>query len=339
MPVKHAALWLALGVASAATAQHPAWPSSTAGLEFRWENASESNTVPSAGPVDRLCRLVPSGEAMFNRFWAMSLAGGRFDAEPAMEGDLLAAVRAAGAFAFEMVVTPAHTDYQAPATVAKLGPLVVAQHGPRLTIADGAESASLGTMAAGVAHHVIVNVEDTVSAFLDGRAAVDLGLRLDPAAWSDAPLTFGGSRWHGDLEGVAIYGRIVGVEEAVANHRAYRARIDERTGLSRLTMRARLVHKRDPPRPTVYPDSLVVFDYRVEGPVEGDYGDKVLVAHYGNLNGERRRATADLRIGRVYRLLLEPFDDHPQLAAMHKVSNHEDVHLPVFFAVVDPVPD
>jgi len=328
------ALW-----ATTATAQHPSWPSSIDGLEFRWETGTESNTVPSTGPVERLCRLVPTGEAMFNRFWAMSLSGGRFDAEPAMSSDLLDVVRT-GTFALEMVVTPALDDYPDPKPFARFGPLAVVQHGARLLAVDGEASALLGTVESGVAHHVVLSAAGSVTAFLDGRAATTVGFNLDPSAWTDARLAFGGSMWRGDVEGVAIYGRTVGAAEAVANYRAYRTRIEARTGLPRLTVRARLVQKRDIPRPTVYPDSLVVFDYRVESRLAGTYaGDKVLVAHYGNLNGERRRATADLRVGRVYRLHLEPFDDHPQLAALHKVANHEDVHLPVFFAVADPAPD
>lgn len=339
MGIRRAALLLILAVASAATAQQPAWPSSTDALVFRWENGSESNTVDSGGPVARLCRLVPSGEARFNRFWAMAVAGGKFDAEATMAVDLLAAVRT-GAFAFEVVLTPARTDYPRPEPLAKFGPLILAQHGERLVVEHGDDSAVLGTVAAGEARHLIINVAGTVTAYLDGRGTTDTDMGIDPAAWFDAHLSFGGSPWRGEIEGVAIYHRTVGGAEAIANHRAYRARMATRTELPPLTMRARLVRKRDVPRATAYPDSLVVFDYRVELLLAGAYGgEKVLVAHYGNLNGERRRATADLRAGRMYRLELEPFDDHPQLAALHRVSNHDDVHLPLFFAVTDPVPD
>ena len=87
----------------------------------------------------------------------------------------------------------------------------------------------------------------------------------------------------------------------------------------------------------MYPNSLVVYDYRISTVREGDYGDeKVLVAHRGNLNGKRNRVVGGLVVGRRYVLALEPFEEHPELAGLQIVGNDEDWHLPLFYAVSEP---
>ena len=87
----------------------------------------------------------------------------------------------------------------------------------------------------------------------------------------------------------------------------------------------------------MYPNSLVVYDYHVSTVREGDYGDeKLLVAHRGNLNGRRNRVVGDLVVGHRYRLTLEPFEEHPELAGLQMVGNDEDWQLPLFYATSDP---
>ena len=139
------------------------------------------------------------------------------------------------------------------------------------------------------------------------------------------------------MEGIALYSRALTNAEASAHFAAYAPRLAHRTPLPIFRVEARLVEKRRIPRADVYPDSLVVYDYRVEQVSHGDYGEeKLLVAHRGNLNGNRNGAIADLVVGRRYALDLEPFEAHPELAALQMVGNDEDWHLPLFYAVSAP---
>ena len=134
-----------------------------------------------------------------------------------------------------------------------------------------------------------------------------------------------------------MYTRAFSAADAARHYAANVERLAGRSALPPLAVDARLVEKRAIPRAEVYPNSLVVYDYRVSTVREGDYADeKLLVAHRGNLNGRRNRAVGDLVVGRRYLLNLEPFEDHPQLAGLQIVANDEDWHLPLFYAVSDP---
>jgi len=132
--------------------------------------------------------------------------------------------------------------------------------------------------------------------------------------------------------------RALRADEVTEHYQAYSQRIIGRTPLQVLEVRARLTTKRRIPKAEAYPNSLVVFDYRVSAVNKGVYEEKkILVTHWGNLNRLRQQATQNLRIGQSYRLKLEPFEDHPELAAIQLVMNEDDFHLPLFYAVADPV--
>jgi len=91
------------------------------------------------------------------------------------------------------------------------------------------------------------------------------------------------------------------------------------------------------PTPTVpsihpYRRCLAVYTYRVEKVHEGRYLDrKVLVAHWVILDGK----VLDLarKVGGSYRLELEPFSDHRQLAPERRVMVQNELDLELFYDV------
>lgn len=344
------------GVAAAA------WPPTTGGLVFLWENGGASNTVPTGDGIGRLSRVVPGGRAVFNRFWAMDLAGGSFVAEPLSSRVLREACRDADAFTLEAVI--AGEGGQGGADIVSFGLSIgaaaacaerpagaCAAHGFVLGARDGA--LLFGVAGPGTGGSALVDAgaipgdrpTHLVATFDAGRVAVHAngrsvfaGAGFDLSAAADAELRFGApATWNGSVEGVALYARALSARDAAAHHDAYAARLAGRRPLPALRLDARLARKRPIPRAEVYPNSLVVYDYRVLRVAEGDYGEeKLLVAHRGNVNGSRNDRVADLVVGRRYSLDLEPFEAHPQLAGLQMVGNDEDWHLPLFHPVSDP---
>jgi hypothetical protein len=203
----------------------------------------------------------------------------------------------------------------------------------------------VGRLLEGRAQHIVVGVADGVlTAYLDGRqvstygdASTDFSGGGRPQLWFGAAPD-GSSDWSGRLEGIAIYNRVLGHTEVESLHRTYAERLAGRTPLPALEVDALLTRTRDIPRATAYPDTLVVFDYRIAAVREGVHEEgPALVAHWGNLNGHRQPSTEKLRVGDVYRLRLEPFDAHPELAALQIVMNLDDLDLPMFYAIREPV--
>ena len=187
--------------------------------------------------------------------------------------------------------------------------------------------------------HLLVTFDSgELDIYLDGERRQFPRAKFDLSASDDAALAFGApATWNGHVEGVAFYTRAFSPTDAARHYAASVARLAGRSALPVLEVDARLVEKRSIPRAEVYPNSLVVYDYRVSAIHEGDYGEEtLLVAHRGNLNGRRNRAVDDLVVGRRYVLNLEPFEGHPQLAGLQIVANDEDWHLPLFYAVSDP---
>ena len=333
------------------------WPPSTDGLAFLWENGGESNTIPGDGSVGTLCRLVPSGKAKFNRFWAMDVTDGAYRAEDAMNESLPDRFRESDQLTLECVVTPARSNYSRPAHVVSYGKnatdvqFVLAQRGNILLFgAKNPESGApqlldVGKLSENMPHHVIISCRSSdLASYINGQAAASYAANvLDSSASVKGRLSFGqaadgSAEWAGSIEGVGLYSRSLSRDEVGQHYLAYAGRLKERHSIPQLELSARLTEKRTIPKAEVYPNSLVVFDYRVNSVMAGNYGnEKILVAHWGNLNGIRQKATRGLRTGRHYRLKLEPLDEHPELSALQIVMNEDDLLLPTYYAISDPV--
>jgi hypothetical protein len=192
-------------------------------------------------------------------------------------------------------------------------------------------------------HVVLTQRRGTITAFVDGdQIVVREAPLLDIAEWEGGQLSFGQAAdgsgdWPGSAEGIALYDRALTGHEAGQHYRAYARRLGQRRPLPALTVQAQLMKTRDAPKASAYSNTLVVFDYHIEAIIKGSCSEeRVLVAHWGNLNGERQRAPQELRVGHSYRHTLEPFDDHPELSSVQIIMGDADFSLPLFFASGDP---
>ena len=104
---------------------------------------------------------------------------------------------------------------------------------------------------------------------------------------------------------------------------------------ARVVLTGRLVEVTPTPKvKSIHPyrRCLAVYTYRVEKVHEGRYRDRrILVAHWVILDakvlGFRRK------LGQAYRLVVEAYADHPQLAPERRVMVQDELDLEVYYDV------
>ena len=329
----------------------PAWPSDPRGLVFLWRTDDAFNEVDN--PVTgerRACRLTPDGRAWLDRNFAMELAGGSFVAEKDTMLGVLRGCRRTNEMTLEATLTPhRRVAGSSPARIVTFSNgnrsrnLTLGQVGERLifrlrtgTTGRNADrpQLDLGQVAIGRPTHLVVSYKPGhLRAYLDGRQVLDTDTVQDGFFhWQKRPLLFGKEwraqhAWHGSLEGVAIYDRVLDPEEVAKNHRLYAEERAQRPEVSRLRLRARL--ERRSPTPSLeaiapYREALAVFEYRVEDVLAGTAaqgetpasGTTIRVAHRVLVDGETL-PIGERQVAAAYELTLESFFDHRQLESLY----------------------
>ena len=332
------------------------WPGDERGLVFLWHDASRANQVAGLdGRPARPCRVGARGAARLYRFHDMDLAGGAFLAED-VDDRLLAACKASGRLTVEAVITPDSVKQPGRAAIVSFSGgdssrnFALVQKGEDLVLllrtrSDGAGASDgpvLCKLAAGEPHHVIVSyAAGTTACYLNGvEVSVSRAVRGDFGNWTPQRLVFGdeyagGGDWAGRLEGIAVYSRFVDAAEAKRKDALYRPRLANRKPARRLILLGRL--RQAAATPTVkaihpYRRCLAVHTYEVQEVLSGRYDRRrILVAHWVILDarvvGFRRR------IGRTYRLTVEPFADHPQLATERVMTTPDQLDPEMYYDV------
>lgn len=109
-----------------------------------------------------------------------------------------------------------------------------------------------------------------------------------------------------------------------------------RQSAARLVLTARPVELSRIPLPAAiapYRKALVVNRYNVDAVAEGQYAAKqVMVAHWAIRDGRvLPKAARDQT--KIYRLVLEPFDAHPELEGERLIMDSDEFHLPLYYDV------
>jgi len=106
----------------------------------------------------------------------------------------------------------------------------------------------------------------------------------------------------------------------------------------RIVVDARLMHPAAMPTPesiAPYRAALLVNTYAVERVVEGRYdAERVMVAHWVIRDGELLE-TAQRSRGRLYRMTIEPYDDHAELEGQRLVMDTDEFELDLYYDVGD----
>lgn len=303
-----------------------AWPFGRRGLLYVWDNKAAANEV--AGPEGPVAwRTEPHGLARYGRHLEMRPAGGHFTVEGlgSMLGRVVGRTRA---LAVEMLVTPERVPQEAP--VATIGAdarpaLQLWQAGRSLAVVAGHRRASAGQarLEAGRAVHVAVSIaQGRLYLFAGGRLVfADSGFDVDVAPGTSLDVRFGGARpdgasWSGGIEAVAIWNRPLDGAEVTHRAETLRTRAAGRRPLEPLVVVGEPLEPAPVPAPREilpYRRALVVVRYRILEVVAGRYeGEIVEAAHWAILDGQVLPG-AVRRPGARFRLVLEPYDAHPEL--------------------------
>ncbi|UCE59165.1 MAG: hypothetical protein JSU63_17190 [Phycisphaerales bacterium] len=330
------------------------WPTQVHGLIFKWDDGKESNTIVTGGDSLRLCRVNPRGQAKLSRFFAMDVTGGAFLAEEEVNEALLAQCKATNQLTVEAVITPHLVEHVDGARIVTFSTneeswnFSLCQDGERLAWRLRTDSGTQdpkttlpARLTVGAPHHVIVSYRPgKLQCYFDGQRVRTIA-EIDGAfnGWTAQHLVFGdewcgGHDWAGELEGVALYARFFETEDARQHYDAHLARLSEHHPVPQWTVTAVLRRKEPIPEPTLYPQTLVAYEYQWHRlPVESFDSEKFLVAHWGALNGTVQTNARDLRVGSTYQLTLERFEDHPELSTVKFVTNAESFEMPLFYDV------
>ncbi|OPZ30911.1 MAG: hypothetical protein BWZ02_00502 [Lentisphaerae bacterium ADurb.BinA184] len=214
----------------------------------------------------------------------------------------------------------------------------------------------IATLADTRPHHLVVSYKPgTLVAFMDGRRVFATDQVTGNLAWGYGELCFGDNhnggrhRWHGRIEGVALYHRFVAEAEAAANATVYLAKVNARVPLPSARIEGKLLAKTTVPEvKTIHPyhDALVVNEYEVVRVVETSPGwtlrpallpaMTIRVAQWGILD-DVKTGVDGTEIGGRVPLTLEVYTGHPDKLDEQVVADTlaEDLDAPLFY---EPLP-
>lgn len=327
------------------------------GLVFVWEDGSKMNEI--VDPVSRQtksCRAQARGHARHGLHYAMDLTGGAFVAEDCDAG-ILAACRASNQLTLEALITPAKARQSGPARIISFSSnsgsrnFTLGQENDKLILRlrtpqtgeNGVKpEIELCRLAADRPQHVIVSYSPgKLTCYRDGRQVLATDkVRGDFSNWSAQHLLFGdewdgGRDWQGLLEGIAVYSRAMGADEARRRHASAMRRLKGRRPLERVVLQATLTETSPTPPPNLispYRRVLVVNAYKIDKVIKGRCDSaKILVAEWGIL--DRKVRPSGRRIGKRCQLALEKFDEHAELEPEKLIMETDEFELPLYYEV------
>ena len=294
--------------------------------------------------------------AYFDRDGVMSFHGGMLTAPHAARG-LAARCHASGQMTIEALIMPAFaqgslkqtarilcTDRQGPELAGRRVSLVLAQEGEQLVIytqrptpANMADwvRIELCKLTMSKPNHVVISCQPgKLVCYLNGKSVKETAEIGEGTMWPHAefmpPELYFGSGfvaadehrkpeyWQGKLEGVAIYARALGAEEAARNCALALERVGRRKAPPQTEVEATLAAAT--PVPTAkevepYRSALLAYEYNVDKIVKGDAKlKKVRVFQWGIVDMQPQPIT-QAKPGLKTRLLMESMNDHPELGA------------------------
>jgi hypothetical protein len=316
-----------------------AWPSDRDGLIVMWESGDAPNLVLDEDRgVEESVVLQAHGPARFDHDWALTPSGGRFTASRELANRLRWACQATNELTLEAVIVPqpSHRRRGVILGLAKGAKnFVLSQRGDALLMAirvksrgpDAAPEVRLMELPPDRKSHIAVTYSaGRLTAFLDGEETYSTtDIQGGFFHWQTLPLTIGSdssgrSTWHGSIEGIAIYNRVLPPEEIRDNAARYRRRLEARSEVPQWILRGQRTEcSRVPSLEEIAPyrQALVVCEYRISKAVQGEYdAPTARVAQWAIQDGERiaLSSTGDEPTGR---LILERFEDNPQLESLY----------------------
>jgi hypothetical protein len=333
------------------------WPGTEEGLVFLWSHANARNEAIDPASGERVvCDVESRRGGRWSPSFGMDIRNGSFMA-PGAGARIAAACRTSNELTIEATLLPRSVELAGPARIIALSAgvgranFMLGQEGDRLvfrlrapeTGTDGSAGGSqveLARLAPGSRIHAIVSYRNgELACYIDGVAQpIRQAIRGGFESWDVFDLHFGDEpahnrTWDGEIDGVAIYNRFVGPDEARRRFKLNAARVGERRIPETLAIRARLVDAT--PIPALaeiapYTRALALCEYEIapdEPPIEGRR--RIQVYHWV-IQDSRAIPDAIPPAGRVVELRVQRSEDHPQLEAERRLVGIESFDLPEF---------
>ncbi len=330
------------------------WPAITDGLLFAWNNSSQTNQMPDqAGQPGRVCEIKLQGRAVPGRFHDLRLFGGtatlgRFDET------LLSAAKSKRELTIEMLVTPAERTPRISAPFCQIGPV----NEPYVQIELRENSAGLYLDSGGTiswsSERVLpptVVVTLTLKAektyvYIDGDLMVSDQNGLDLKDWKAGEIRLGSDQWHGSLEAISVYSRVLSAKEIQQQSSATRQRLEDRKPVAQTRVKAKCIERSTIPPPAQilpYRRALAVHEFEVQEVLENSQvrnskseikkGARILVAKWVIFDGKILPESAQPAVGDVAELVLESVDEHPELKSERQILDVTELDLPLYYDV------
>lgn len=326
-------------------------------LIFLWENSNSPNRVKmKEGEKERVFRVIARGQAKFGRFFDMDLAGGFMETE-GVDEELLEACRKTNRLSIEALITPANVNQD---TIQRIitfssnagsrnfsldqqrGGLIFSLNTSEEDTASSPPTVLSGELRQGVPNHVIVTyAPGRLLLYINGKRYVPQPqLSGDFRNWTLQHLQFGaeidgGYDWSGKLEGIAIYNRDFTDDEAKSRYHLVVNKLKDRPKTERLEVDAILKAISITPQPeeiAPYHRCLALYTYEIQKVLSGKpTSSRIAVYHWVILDS--KIVPNQRRKEQSYRLVLEPFDLHPQLESERQISDSDEFDLPLYYDV------
>jgi len=336
-----------------------AWPGSRTGLLFQWRDNKDNSQFVNGSGDPRNVRLRAEGGARFGPNGEMHILGGAFVPDGIFNKEIRDACRKTDELAIEAIVTASRVPQFGPARIISLSRnpakrnFTLGQEGDRLVLRLQTSKTSrngmdfkLAPLEAGKAYHVLVTYKaGLLVCYLNGKIASQTNFAsgsFDKWHGSSYSLIFGnevgGVRpWEGYLDGVAIYNRFVGQDEAARKFKLAGLRIAQRPRIDRKIVKAEMLQKADSPPPeaiTPYRRALVINRYKIKEAGDSKLVNQtVQVAEWALLDAKIPSTYADARPGQVLELDLEPYEAHPQLESERLASDVPSLEEDLYYSV------
>ena len=327
-----AALALGFGLCSTVLAgEAPADWAPAAGAVFAARDAhfaSPFAALKEDGKKESLLFISERGRAIFGRDHEWLCDGGSFVTRSGCAW-LASQVDKAGMFSLELTLAPRTKANQGRTVAWSFGgeagdAVALEQEGAqwRLRLKTAKEPLSLFTRETVAPFHLVVCAGNGAwRAYVDGKPAGQGTLGGSAAGWGAGNVVLGASSsgaqsWRGRIEGVAVYPRMLGAEEAAAQAAAMQARRATRLPATVVRFRGTLVRQAETSaleaiRP--YTRSLTMAEYKVEQVLAGEWKQPtILVLHWAILDSVRL-PLAGCQPGAKVTFSVEPLEQHPEL--------------------------
>ncbi len=334
-----------------------AQPDNDSHLLFQWENAKQPVRVLNydGTPVfERFYAPTARGLATYDHYYSMWLHGGGYAASD-IDAQLATSFRKGNEFAIEFTMKPANitqTSAYLISMASENGENLLISQENNILILDFSTSITnkitiplVAVTGGEIAHIVISYKSGALKSYKNGKITVDKQITGDLSGWTNQPLTFGNCAdlkhpWVGKLNGIAIYAKNIDDSTIQTAYTAYLKKIKNRKAIPYTIVQAKLLKCSEIQSPKAilpYTQALAMYEYAVEKIIAGKYvGSKIRVAHWVILD-KQLLAQSKVDINKSYRLVLEPFDDNPELdAALMNDTLPFDIEAAQYFDILPP---